>query len=73
MHVKTVNVTNPRNVLVQVPSFVIANWGVALGSHLEVHYDEEKQQLTIVPSLQRRSNVAGKSDGVACATAARAN
>ena len=42
MHVKTVNVTNPRNVLVQVPSFVIANWGVALGSHLEVHYDEEK-------------------------------
>ena len=53
MHVKTVNVTNPRNVLVQVPSFVIANWGITLGSHLEVHYDEEKQQLTIIPSLQR--------------------
>lgn len=65
MHVKTVNVTNPRNVLVQVPSFVIANWGVALGSHLEVHYDEEKQQLTITPSLQRRSNTVEKSDGVA--------
>lgn len=73
MHVKTVNVTNPRNVLVQIPSFVIANWGIALGSHLEVHYDEEKQQLTIIPSLQRRSNVAEKSDGVACATAARAS
>lgn len=73
MHVKTVNVTNPRNVLVQIPSFVIANWGIALGSHLEVHYDEEKQQLTITPSLQRRSNVAEKSDGVACTTAARAN
>ena len=73
MHVKTVNVTNPRNVLVQVPSFVIANWGVALGSHLEVHYDEKKQQLTIIPSLQRRSNVVEKSDGVACTTAARAN
>ena len=65
MHVKTVNVTNPRNVLVQVPSFVIANWGVVLGSHLEVHYDEEKQQLTIRPAVQRRSNVAEKSDGVA--------
>ena len=65
MHVKTVNVTNPRNVLVQVPSFVIANWGVALGSHLEVHYDEEKQQLTITPSLQRRSDTVEKSDGVA--------
>lgn len=65
MHVKTVNVTNPRNVLVQVPSFVIANWGVALGSHLEVHYDEEKQQLTIIPSLQRRGNSTEESNGVA--------
>ena len=65
MHVKTVNVTNPRNVLVQVPSFVIANWGVALGSHLEVHYDEEKQQLTIIPSLQRRGDSTEESDGVA--------
>ena len=65
MHVKTVNVTNPRNVLVQVPSFVIANWGVALGSHLEVHYDEEKQQLTIVPSLQRRGDSTEESNGVA--------
>ena len=73
MHVKTVNVTNPRNVLVQVPSFVIADWGVALGSHLEVHYDEEKQQLTVTPSLPRRSNTAEKSDGVARATKARAN
>lgn len=65
MHVKTVNVTNPRNVLVQVPSFVIANWGVALGSHLEVHYDEEKQQLTIIPSLQRRGDSTEESNGVA--------
>lgn len=52
MHVKTVNVTNPRNVLVQVPSFVIARWDVALDSHLEVHYDEEKQQLIIKPAVQ---------------------
>lgn len=64
MHVKTVNVTNPRNVLVQVPSFVIANWGVTLGSRLEVHYDEEKQQLTIIPSLQRRSDAAAQGDGM---------
>ena len=68
MHVKTVNVTNPRNVLVQVPSFVIADWGVTLGSHLEVHYDEEKKQLTIAPSLQRRSNTVKKSNGMAGTT-----
>lgn len=65
MHVKTVRVTNPRNVLVQVPSFVIADWGVALGSHLEVHYDETKQQVTIKPAVQRRGDVVGQSDEMA--------
>lgn len=70
MHVKTVNVTNPRNVLVQLPSFVIANWGVVLGSHLEVHYDEQQQQVTIRPAVQRRGNVAEKSDGMARAATA---
>lgn len=65
MHVKTVKVTNPRNVLVQLPSFVIANWGVALGSHLEVHYDDTKQQITICPAVLGRGNAAEKSDGVA--------
>lgn len=65
MHVKTVNVTNPRNVLVQLPSFVIANWGVTLGSHLEVHYDEDNHKVTIQPAVQRRSDTAEESDGVA--------
>lgn len=70
MHVKTVNVTNPRNVLVQIPSFVIANWGIALGSNLEVHYNEEKQSITIKPAVQRRRNTTGKSDGLACTSEA---
>lgn len=72
MRVKTVNVTNPRNVLVQVPSFVIADWGVTLGSHLEVHYDEQKQTITIRPAVQRRSNTVEKGDGVARTSEARA-
>ena len=70
MHVKTVRVTNPRNVLVQVPSFVIANWGLTLDSHLEVHYDESNEQVTIRPAVQRRGNVAEESDGVARASEA---
>lgn len=70
MHVKTVNVTNPRNVLVQIPSFVIANWGIALGSNLEVHYNEEKQSITIKPAVQRRRNTTRKSDGLACTSEA---
>lgn len=65
MHVKTVRVTNPRNVLVQLPSFIMANWGVTLDSNLEVHYDEEQQQVTIRPSVQRRRNATEESDGVA--------
>lgn len=65
MHVKTVNVTNPRNVLVQLPSFVIANWGVTLGSHLEVHYDEDNRKVTIQPAVLGRGNSAEESDGVA--------
>lgn len=72
MQVKTVNVTNPRNVLVQVPSFVIADWGVTLGSHLEVHYDEQKQTITIRPAVQRRSNSVEKGNGMARTSEARA-
>ena len=73
MRVKTVNVTNPRNVLVQVPSFVIANWGITLGSHLEVCYDEQKQTITIRPAIQRRGNSIGKSNAMAGTAEARAN
>ena len=42
MQVKTVNVTDPRNVLVQVPSFIVAEWGITLGSHLEVLHEYTK-------------------------------
>ena len=59
MRVKTVNVTNPRNVLVQIPSFVIADWG--------------KQTITIRPAIQRRGNSTGKSNAMAGTTEARAN
>lgn len=70
MHVKTVNVTNPRNVLVQIPSFVVANWGIALGSNLEVHYNEEKQSIIIKPAIQRRDSITEESNGVACTSEA---
>ena len=47
MLIKTVNVTNPRNVVVQIPGCVIANWGTQLGSLLEVHYNEQQNSVTI--------------------------
>ena len=70
MHVKTVNVTNPRNVLVQIPSFVIANWGIKLGSNLEVFYNEDKQSVTIRPTVQQRSSLAQECNGLVSAAEA---
>lgn len=56
---KTVKITNRRNVLVQIPGFVIAAWPSA--DELEVYYDEDKQAITIRPSIQRRINFAKES------------
>lgn len=56
---KTVKITNRRNVLVQIPGFVIAAWPDA--EELEVYYDEDKQTVTIRPSIQRRINFAKES------------
>ena len=50
---KTVKITNRRNVLVQIPGFVIAAWPSA--DELEVYYDEDKQAIIIRPSIQRGS------------------
>ena len=53
---KTVNVTNPRNVLVQIPSYVAGvEWNLRQGDRLEVYYDEETKQVTIKPDVSRRS------------------
>jgi hypothetical protein len=51
MHVKTVKVTNPRNVVVQIPSFIIAKWHINENSELEVHYNEQTKTVTIKPTI----------------------
>lgn len=51
MVVKTVNITNLRNVLVQIPSFIVANWGVKEMDKLEVHYNESTKEVTIKPRV----------------------
>ena len=57
---KTVKITNRRNVLVQIPGFVIATWSDA--EELEVYYDEDNNTVTIKPGLQRGSLFAKESD-----------
>ena len=71
MFLKTINITNARNVLVQVPGYVIADWGARDSDKLEVHYDESTKEVTIRPAVQRRSNFTAKGDGMARATKTR--
>ena len=63
---KTVKITNRRNVLVQIPGFVIAAWPSA--DELEVYYDEDKQTITIKPNFQRGSLFVKESNRMAGAS-----
>ena len=56
---KTVKITNRRNVLVQIPGFVIAVWPDA--DELEVYYDEDNSTVTIKPAVSRRVNFIEES------------
>ena len=51
---KTVNVTNHKNILVQVPRAVATDWGLQIGDKLEVAYNGNT--LTIYPVVQRGSD-----------------
>ena len=65
---KTVKITNRRNVLVQIPGFVIAAWSDA--EELEVYYDEDDNTVTIKPNVQRGSLFAKESNRMAGASEA---
>ncbi len=49
--IKTVRVTNPRNVLVQIPACIIAQWNPQELTHLEVLYDKDTRQVCIRPCV----------------------
>lgn len=65
---KTVKITNRRNVLVQIPGFVIAAWSDA--EELEVYYDEDDNTVTIKPNVQRGSLFVKESNRMARASEA---
>jgi antitoxin component of MazEF toxin-antitoxin module len=48
-HIKTVKVTNPKNVLVQLPRYMVDKWGLKQGDSLEVLTDENEEAITIRP------------------------
>ena len=63
---KTINVTNLRNVLCQVPRAVVVDWGLKVGDELELIYRDG--EITIRPYVQRGSGLTGRGDEVARAT-----
>ena len=57
---KEVNVTNMRNVLVQIPKAVVADWGLRVGDTLEVEYKDGK--ISIRPNVYGRIDVTNESN-----------
>lgn len=58
MLVKTIRVTNPRNTILQIPSFIVAAWELKLDDKVEVHYDDETKEITIRPHVLGRGGPA---------------
>lgn len=48
-HIKTVRVTNPNNVLVQLPKHIVEKWGLKQGDSMEVLTDDQENIVTIKP------------------------
>lgn len=49
-HVKNVRITNPKNVVVQIPGFLTnIKWGLAVGDAVEVHVTDDNQAIIIRP------------------------
>lgn len=67
MHLKNVNVKNPKNVLVQIPSFITSmKWGLKENDELEVFISDDERSVIIRPKkLQVGSYPYIQGDGVA--------
>lgn len=50
LRIKTVKIKNSKNVLVQMPKFILSNWEVKEGDGLEVLLDEETREIVIRPT-----------------------
>lgn len=63
MHIKDARVTNPRNVLVQVPGWVARKWALKEGETLGVHISEDGEAIIIRPNkILARGNANQKSE-----------
>lgn len=63
---KTINVTNLKNVLCQVPKAVVSDWGLEVGDELELIYKDG--EITIRPYVQRRGDGIAQDNRMAGTT-----
>ena len=66
MLIKTIKVTNPKNVVLQIPGYVSSTWGLLTGSQLDMHF--ENGQVIIKPSVYGRNTVSESSNEVVSPT-----
>lgn len=57
---KTVNVTNLKNVLCQIPRAVVSDWDLKVGDELDLIY--KNGEITIRPAVHRRVGAATQSN-----------
>lgn len=65
---KTINVTNLKNVLCQIPRAVVSEWQLEKGDTLELTY--RNGEITIRPNVRRGSGLTERGDEVARTTEA---
>ena len=49
MIIKTVKITNPKNVLVQIPLFIVEKWCLNTNDSVEVITDDDGQTVKLKP------------------------
>jgi antitoxin component of MazEF toxin-antitoxin module len=63
MHIKTIAIKNLKNVVVQIPGFVIASWNLKEGDGVDMSVDENGT-VTITPKTQDRRYFNEASEGM---------
>ena len=60
-YLKTANVTNTKNVLVQVPGWVVKRWGLQQGDKLEVCYNATEDEICIRKTINADVQGGGRT------------
>lgn len=49
MYIKTIKVTNPKSVLIQIPGFIANKWNLTKEDGVEVHISDDEKTIILKP------------------------